>query len=285
MHLRRLALTFLLTALAATGPAAAAGDPDVAALQVALRHRGLYPATIDGVEGPATAHAVRALQRRAGLAVDGIVGAATRHALGRYGRPQLGKRLLSAGARGWDVAELQFLLAWHGFPSGVLDGRYGPRLEAAVRRLQRWAGLVADGIAGPSTIAVLGSPPPRLRIGLAWPVAAPVGDGFGPRGARFHPGLDLPAPTGTPVSAARAGRVVFAGPTSGGWGNLVKVGHGRGVVSWYAHLSRVDVAVGQRVQAGSRVGLVGSTGFSTGPHLHFEVRIRGAAVDPLPALH
>jgi murein DD-endopeptidase MepM/ murein hydrolase activator NlpD len=188
------------------------------------------------------------------------------------------------GHRGWDVAALQFLLAWHGFPSGQLDGRFGARVEAALLRYQLWAGFGADGIAGPTTLAALRSAPPRLRLALAWPVAAPVGDVFGPRDNRFHPGIDLPAEAGAPVTAARGGRVVFAGPSIGGYGNLVEIAHGHGVVSWYAHLSRVDVAVDQRVEVGERVGLVGSTGESTGPHLHFEVRLRDAAVDPLPAL-
>jgi murein DD-endopeptidase MepM/ murein hydrolase activator NlpD len=69
----------------------------------------------------------------------------------------------------------------------------------------------------------------------------------------------------------------------GGWGYLVSIAHGNGVRTMYAHLSRIDVRVGARVGAGHQIGLVGSTGHSTGPHLHFEVRVRGAAVDPLPA--
>jgi peptidoglycan hydrolase-like protein with peptidoglycan-binding domain len=260
------------------------GDPDVAALQVGLAARGLYSGPVDGVAGPGTGEAVRSLQQRAGVAVDGEPGPRTLRALGGYARHRLGSRPIHLGHRGWDVAALQFLLAWHGFPSGRLDGHFGVRVDAALRRYQRWAELGADGIAGPATLAVLRSAHPRLRLALAWPVAAPVGDSFGPRGDRFHTGIDVPAASGTAVRAARAGRVVFAGATIGGYGNLVQIAHGRGVVSWYAHLARVDVRAGRQVEAGMRVGLVGSTGHSTGPHLHFEVRLRGAAVDPLPAL-
>jgi murein DD-endopeptidase MepM/ murein hydrolase activator NlpD len=112
----------------------------------------------------------------------------------------------------------------------------------------------------------------------------PVGDGFGPRGTGFHPGLDFPAPAGTPVAAAGRGCVSFAGWNPGGYGNLVIVDHRLGMTSWYAHLSSIAVRRGTCVVAGSRIGRVGSTGYSTGPHLHFELRVRGAAVNPLSGL-
>jgi peptidoglycan hydrolase-like protein with peptidoglycan-binding domain len=275
----------LILALLLAAPAAAAGKPEVAALQVGLRARGFYDGTVDGVRGPATAHAVRDLQRVAGLAVDGIAGPQTRRALGKLGRPALGARPLSTGRVGWDVAALQFLLSWHGFPSGQFDGRFGARVETAVRRYQSWAGLAADGVAGPATIAHLRSAPlPRSPLRLSWPLALPVGDTFGPRGDRFHAGIDIPAASGTPVGAARTGTVVFAGWDAGGFGNLVVIAHGRGVETFYAHLSQIAVEEGEPVTAGARIGRVGSTGHSTGPHLHFEVRVRSASVDPLGAL-
>jgi murein DD-endopeptidase MepM/ murein hydrolase activator NlpD len=276
-------LTVLL-ALAGAGPAAAAGDAAVAALQVGLRAKGVYAGTVDGVLGPETIDAVRTLQRRAGLAVDGIAGADTRKALGRYGRPGLGKRTLAGRVVGWDVAQLQFLLAWHGFPSGPLDGHFGPRTEAAVRRFQTWTGLAPDGVAGASTLAALRTPPPASPIALGLPLDTPMTDLFGPRGNRFHTGLDFPAPTGTPVAAAGAGRVTYAGHLKGGWGLVVTIAHGSGVRTMYVHLSRIDVTLGARILAGARVGLVGATGQASGPHLHFEVRLRGAAIDPLTAL-
>jgi murein DD-endopeptidase MepM/ murein hydrolase activator NlpD len=266
------------------GSAGAAGTSEVAALQVALRAKGLYDGSVDGIAGPATAQAIRGFQRRKHLGVDGVVGPETLRALGPLGGPTLGRRLLTERRRGWDVAELQFLLAGHGFPSGTLDGEFGPRTAAAVRRFQRWARLFPDGRVGPATLAALRAPPAVSPLRLAWPVQAPVGDPFGPRGARFHAGVDLTAWSGVPVTAAGAGLVVYAGPRPGGWGNFVAVAHTRGVRTFYAHLSRIDVRQGEWVRQGTQLGLVGATGSATGPHLHFEVRLRGAAVDPLTAL-
>lgn len=281
------ALVVVLTtlfSLATAGPAAAAGDDAVAALQVGLRAKGVYAGTIDGVLGPETTEAVRKLQRKAGLEVDGIAGGNTRKALGKHGRPALGKRMLTGRVVGWDVAQLQFLLAWHGFPSGPLDGRFGPRTEAAVRRFQEWAGLVPDGAAGPATLIALRTAPPSSPVALGRPLDVAYTDVFGPRGNRFHTGLDFPAPRGTPVAAAGAGQVTYAGFLKGGWGNVVTIAHGSGVRTMYAHLSRVDVKVGAQVAPGAQLGAVGATGQATGPHLHFEVRLRGASIDPLPAL-
>ena len=226
--------------------------------------------------------AVRLLQERAGLLPDGVPGQATRAALGRFGRAR--PKILMPGTFGWEVARLQFQLAWHGFPSGTMDGRYGSHIEAAVRQFQQWAGLVPDGRAGPAVFARLRGPSPKSPISLSPPLATASGDRFGPRGARFHTGIDYSAPVGTPVGAAGAGDVTYAGPLAGGWGKVVTIAHGSGVRTMYAHLSAVRTQVGRRVEAGETIGLVGSTGISSGPHLHFEVRVRGAAVDPLTAL-
>jgi murein DD-endopeptidase MepM/ murein hydrolase activator NlpD len=98
-----------------------------------------------------------------------------------------------------------------------------------------------------------------------------------------HPGFDLAAKTGTPVSAAAAGTVVQAGP-AGTYGNLVTVRHGNGVETRYAHLSATTVKAGDHVDAGQQIGNVGTTGYSTGPHLHFEVRKDGQPIDPAPLL-
>jgi murein DD-endopeptidase MepM/ murein hydrolase activator NlpD len=267
-----------VAALAA--PAASAQSAAVAALQVALRAKRLYAGTIDGERGPMTTAGVRRFQARRGLAVDGVAGPATRRALGRRGRPRLGARTLSAGASGWDVAGLQFLLARHGFPSGPFDGGLGPRTDAALRRFQSWAGLAADGLAGAATISRLRRPPPTSPLIFAPPVSAPVGDGFGPRGNAFHPGIDYPVAAGTRIRAAGRGCVSLAGWSSGGYGKLVVVEHRLGMTSWYAHLSAIGVHRGACVVAGTPIGRAGSTGFSTGPHLHFELRLRGAAVAP-----
>ena len=283
--MRIAAATLFLTLLLAPS-AFAAGDPEIAALQVGLRNRGLYAGSVDGVLGDGTVTAVKRLQRRSGISVDGVPGRQTRIALGRYGRrAPLGRRLLAAGMHGWDVAAFQFALAWHGFPSGNLDGQFGASTERALRKFQRWAGLSADGRAGSSVFAALRAPLPVCPVRLASPVAGPYTDLFGPRGNRFHGGIDYPGTTATPVTAAASGRVTFAGWSSGGWGSLITIEHGGGVRTMYAHLSSVGVRVGQWVTAGRRIGRIGASGKATGPHLHFEVRLRGAAVDPLTGLY
>jgi len=275
----------LLTALlCAPAPAAARVSSSVAALQVALRAEGLYGGSVDGVRGPNTRAAVRRLQARRGLAVDGVAGPRTRRALGRRGRPRLGARPLAVHARGWDVAALQFLLARHGFPSGPVDGGLGPRTQAALVRFQAWAGLGADGVAGPATLAALRRGPPRSILRFLRPLAAPVGDVFGPRGATFHSGVDFPANAGAPIGAAGFGCVASAGWDSSGYGNLVVVRHRFGMTSWYAHLAQIAVRRGTCLTAGARIGTVGATGRASGPHLHFELRLRGAAVNPLSGI-
>jgi murein DD-endopeptidase MepM/ murein hydrolase activator NlpD len=245
---------------------------------VALRAHSVYGGAGDGIAGPGTTAGVRRIQARAGLAVDGIAGPQTRRALGRHGRHPIGSRPLRQGHRGWDVAALQFALETRGFPCGPVDGGFGARTEAAVRRAQAFAGLRVDGVAGPATRAALSRPPVRPPA-LRRPIRAPVGDRYGPRGAGFHAGLDFPAPSGTPVTAAASGRVAFAG-WDDGWGLTVTIDHGSGLRTRYAHLSRAIVNPGTTVAAGATIGRVGATGFATGPHLHVEVTIRGANADP-----
>lgn len=121
------------------------------------------------------------------------------------------------------------------------------------------------------------------------PVAGRPSSGYGLRadpihgGSVNHPGFDLAASSGTEVAAAAGGTVVHAGP-AGTYGNLVTVRHDNGFETRYAHLSEVDVKVGDVVQPGAELGKVGSTGHSTGPHLHFEVRRDGVPIDPAPFL-
>ena len=124
------------------------------------------------------------------------------------------------------------------------------------------------------------------------PVVGGKSSGYGERkdpiegDVRFHAGVDIGAKTGTPVYAAGKGKVSFAG-VAGGYGNLVMVDHGNGLQTRYAHLSKIEVKVGEVLEPGVLLGEVGSTGRSTGPHLHFEVRRDGKAVSPedeIPAL-
>lgn len=122
-----------------------------------------------------------------------------------------------------------------------------------------------------------------------WPVHGRLTSYFGRRNlgmgtAAFHRGIDVAAPTGTPIVAARSGTVVFSGWSTRGYGNLVRIRHADGSETWYAHASRLLVSVGQYVNQGQRIALVGSTGLSTGPHLHFELHVGGVAIDPLREL-
>ena len=267
-------LTVLALALLAGTAVAAPTRGEIAALQVALRSTGLYLATVDGIAGPNTAAAVRAAQRNAGLPIDGVAGPVTRRALGRLGSPDVGSRTIVAGAVGWDVSALQFSLAIHGFPGGPIDGTLGVRSVTALQRFQHWSALAADGVAGPSTLRALSAAPPRSPGRLRYPVRAAVGHRFGPRSNVFHAGVDFPAASGTPVTAAGFGTVVAAQFAASGWGNMVVVAHRFGLRTLYAHLASIDVATGQVVGAGQRLGTVGATGRATGPHLHFEVLLR-----------
>ena len=125
---------------------------------------------------------------------------------------------------------------------------------------------------------------------FSWPVTGTITSPFGWRsnpfggGPEFHQGLDIAAPMGTTVTAAAGGTVIMA-QWYGGYGNYILIDHGAGFSTGYGHLSAMYVSSGQSVQRGQAIGAVGSTGQSTGPHLHFEVRIAGKPVDPAPRLH
>ena len=122
---------------------------------------------------------------------------------------------------------------------------------------------------------------------VAWPADGVLTSPFGPRVhpifgvRRMHNGIDIGGSTGDPVRAARSGEVIVAGWREG-FGNTIVLYHGLGYSTLYAHMSRIGVSVGEEVASGDRIGSVGSTGWSTGPHLHFEFRIDGEAVDPMP---
>jgi len=104
------------------------------------------------------------------------------------------------------------------------------------------------------------------------------------RGAAYHPGVDLAAPMGTPIYATADGIVARSEYNNGGYGNMVEINHGQGISTRYGHMSRRIAQVGQRVHRGELIGLMGSTGRSTGSHVHYEVRIDGQAVNPMPFL-
>lgn len=125
-----------------------------------------------------------------------------------------------------------------------------------------------------------GGVPGRVSgAGLIWPVSGPVTSEYGYRWGRQHAGIDIGAGTGTPIRASKGGTVIYSGSMSG-YGNVVVVDHGGGFSTLYAHMSRVGASDGQSVGQGQVIGYVGSTGNSTGPHLHFETRVNGSPQNP-----
>jgi murein DD-endopeptidase MepM/ murein hydrolase activator NlpD len=215
-------------------------------------------------------------------------------------------RELRMGARGASVKSLQRALRKRGIRVPV-DGAYGARTRAGVRVLQRRMRVKPTGVAdsvllqrlGVKVRAIAGTSPTRPSFseypvpepndttpsatGFVWPANGVVSSPFGPRWGRMHEGLDIAAPAGRHVRASKAGIVVTAA-AAGAYGNLVVLDHGNGETTRYGHLSAFDVARGQMVAIGQVVGRVGSTGRSTGNHLHFEIRFSGVAVNPLAHL-
>ncbi|MFM9019122.1 MAG: peptidoglycan DD-metalloendopeptidase family protein [Actinomycetota bacterium] len=219
---------------------------------------------------------------------------------------------LRPGARGGSVAGLQRALRKRGIKVKV-SGTYDARTRAGVRALQRRIGVRPTGIANAALLKRLGvtvrsvatTPGPEAARGIdgafaeypvpepddatpsaagfIWPANGVVSSPFGPRWGRMHEGLDIAAPAGRPIRAAKAGVVMSASP-EGAYGNLVVIDHGNGETTRYGHMSAFQVAKGEAVPIGHVIGLVGSTGRSTGNHLHFEIRINGVAMDPRPYL-
>lgn len=165
------------------------------------------------------------------------------------------------------------LLPWAGAQTDVADAMLAEQL----RELSRAATYLQD----------FELPLPKVEA-WQWPVQGRISSGFGWRnvsvgGNRNHGGIDIVANSGTEVAAARSGTVTFSG-WNGAYGYVIYVEHPDGSESRYAHLSAYFLAAGAKVEQGQTIGLVGSTGASTGPHLHFEIRVGGTAVDPLPIL-
>ena len=130
-------------------------------------------------------------------------------------------------------------------------------------------------------LALPGSTTPSL-----WPARGDVSSPFGLRwnGSDFHPGIDIANDMGTPIVATADGTVVTAGWNAGGYGNMVDIDHGNGVLTRYGHAMQVVVTQGQYVRRGQVIAYMGSTGYSTGPHVHYEVRINGRPVNPISYL-
>lgn len=124
-----------------------------------------------------------------------------------------------------------------------------------------------------------------LSTGFIWPADGAFTSGFGWRWGRIHAGIDIAAPIGTPILAAASGVVEYSAWNDGGYGNMIDIRHADGTITRYAHMNELYVKEGQTVSQGQTIGAMGSTGFSTGPHLHFEIRPNGgSAIDPMAFL-
>jgi len=161
--------------------------------------------------------------------------------------------------------------------SAVQESQAIQAASAAIEAKIRASEAAADG----STPGSPSSPPATpSAAGLIWPVTGPITSPFGPRWGGFHPGIDIGVPEGTPIHAAAAGTVIYCGWETG-YGNFVVIDHHNGIATAYAHQSKIAVSCGENVDQGQVIGYTGCTGFCTGPHLHFEVRVNGVPVDPL----
>jgi murein DD-endopeptidase MepM/ murein hydrolase activator NlpD len=154
--------------------------------------------------------------------------------------------------------------------------RAGKDREKGLSRQEKHIKIVIAQAQAKSAVTVMGI----SSQGFIWPLNAPITSPFGPRWGGFHPGIDLAGFTGEPFVAAKGGRVIYASWMDG-YGNATMIDVGGGIVTLYGHQSRLGVHVGENVSQGQVIGYVGCTGLCTGPHLHFEVRVNGTAVDPM----
>ncbi len=192
--------------------------------------------------------------------------------LGELDRSRAEKDRLKAALdqrRGEVLAEVTALQASDAALTAIIQAYEAAQAAAAA------AAARANGGGGGSAVQA----PPSGGGQCRWPVGGRVTSEYGRRWGRLHAGIDIAAPTGTPIGAAIAGTVIYSGWQSG-YGNVVILSHGGGLSTLYGHQSRLGVSLGQAVGAGQTIGYVGSTGHSTGPHVHFETRYGGIARNP-----
>jgi lipoprotein NlpD len=226
------------------------------------------------------------------LLIGGLV-SACHTPFGVYHTVQSGESLYAIGQTyGVSVAELQqanFIRNANQirqgeqlFIPGVLKTRKVQKSESGARQASKGTG----GPGGKSSGRRVASLSPHGPNGghFIWPVEGVLTSKYGQRSGNFHAGIDLAAPIGTPVVAADDGEVIHAADQTTGYGNLVIIKHRDNFFTVYGHLSEILVESGERVRKGQVIGKVGNTGRSTGPHLHFEIRHRKDAVDPLTLL-
>ena len=177
--------------------------------------------------------------------------------------------------RGEVLAEVSALEASDAALTAIIQA-YEAQQAAAAAAAAAAARASGGGGGGASAFQ---SPPPAGGGQCRWPAAGRVTSEYGRRWGRLHAGIDIAAPSGTPIGAAIAGTVIYSGWQSG-YGNVVIVSHGGGLSTLYGHQSRLGVSLGEAVGSGQIIGYVGSTGHSTGPHVHFETRYGGVARNP-----
>ena len=200
-----------------------------------------------------------------------------------------------------DQAEMELRsLAGSSSTSGQDDGQGGPypfveadpdAVDAALSRLDEVLSAKEESLAGireqimnqQKTVLAGSSGAQSTTIPSMWPATGSISSPFGMRwgGSDFHPGVDIANDYGTPIHATADGTVTVAGWNSGGYGNMVDINHGNGISTRYGHMQQVVVTAGQHVRKGQIIGYMGSTGFSTGPHVHYEVNVNGQRVNPV----
>ena len=291
--------TFVGLQAGAAGPAVQELQKRLLALGIALRGGA------DGIYGPATAQAVKAFQTAQGLGASGKVDDATAAALANPATvtptpPAAPGGYAEYGESGERVIALQQALVKAGITvKGGVDGKFGSATSAAVMEFQRQKGLTVSGKVDAPTAAALGlgaapapivTPPPAITL-EAFPTGKPCGFAdtwqYDRGGGRRHMGLDIIAPTGTPVYASLTGKVsqVYVDAPGSLSGNGLKIALPNGTYVFYAHLTALadGIQLGVPVTAGQLIGTVGSTGNAATPHLHFEIHPGGgAAINPYP---
>jgi murein DD-endopeptidase MepM/ murein hydrolase activator NlpD len=206
-------------------------------------------------------------------------------------RDQVAKQLAVVASERNRAASVRNLAASrHAAVSGELNNAYGQLGDIKAQRAsyeKESAQLQAESAAIAQFLRGRGGTPAKVSPkGMTWPASGPITSGFGWRThpifgtRRFHAGIDIGAPSGASIVAAGSGTVIFAGPKSG-YGNATIIDHGGGIATLYGHQSSIGVSNGTPVTIGQRIGSVGCTGYCTGPHLHFEVRVNGDPVDPM----